>query len=231
MLELSIVAISTMCMVAPMQEGALVAVAEETAYVESSVEAVAPLKASNAQLLSVSLAPYGQFNAQFNQSIVDATGKSISDASGSMTIAQPNKLHWNQLNPSEQIVVTNGATLWLYDADFEQVTIRDMSEGMNALPAAIFAGDVEAIESTYQVDIDTLDTQVTYQLTPIVEAAQFKLLVIKFNDGVITDMIIEDYLGQVTTTQFSSVESLASVDPYLFEFVAPSGVEIIDDRI
>lgn len=191
---------------------------------------LAPIQSSTAEQLAASLAPYNQFQASFNQQVTDATGLMINQATGTFTMAQPAKLFWQQNEPSEQTIVSNGSTLWLYDADFEQVTIRDMSDNLSALPATIFAGDAEQLASSYIVTNQITATGVSFQLLPRQQDAQFKSLVVSFNDQVLTDMIIEDFLGQVTNTSFEMIDTDAPIDLMMFEYSIPSGTEIIDDR-
>ena len=203
---------------------------EQSKQSEQSEPSEQSIQPTTAQLLATNLAPYSQFQAAFNQQVTDATGMMINQASGTFTMAQPAKLFWQQNEPSEQTIVSNGSTLWLYDADFEQVTIRNMSDNLSALPATIFAGDAEQLASDYTLINETTATGARFHLTPRQQDAQFKSLVVSFNGHVLTDMIIEDFLGQVTNTTFDMIDTEAQVDQMMFEYSIPSGTEIIDDR-
>jgi len=60
-------------------------------------------------------------------------------SSGTFEFARPNRFRFNYKKPFEQIIVADGQTLWLYDADLKQVTTRKQSDALGATPAALIA--------------------------------------------------------------------------------------------
>ena len=48
---------------------------------------------------------------------------------GTFEFARPNRFRFNYNKPFEQTIVADGQTLWLYDADLNQVTPRKQSRG------------------------------------------------------------------------------------------------------
>src|SRR5690606_5707830 len=70
------------------------------------------------------LAPLASLSADFRQVISDGEGYEIQALTGTMDVARPGKVYWKSAPPYEQLVVSDATTLWLYDADLEQVTVR-----------------------------------------------------------------------------------------------------------
>lgn len=50
------------------------------------------------------------------------------EASGTVSFLRPGKMRWNYESPEEQLLVTDGITLWLYDPLLENVTIQELAK-------------------------------------------------------------------------------------------------------
>ena len=50
-------------------------------------------------------------------------------SSGSFEFSRPNRFRFVYQKPFEQTIVADGQTLWLYDADLNQVTVRTLQPG------------------------------------------------------------------------------------------------------
>jgi chaperone LolA len=61
-------------------------------------------------------------SAYFSQTVVDHGGKKIQQASGNLQFARAGKFRWTYNTPYEQLIVGDGAKLWIYDKDLNQVT-------------------------------------------------------------------------------------------------------------
>ena len=66
--------------------------------------------------------------ASFTQTTKGASGGKLSAQNGTfkgtMQVERPSKFRWNITSPSEQLIVANGSTLWIYDKDLEQATSK-----------------------------------------------------------------------------------------------------------
>ena len=102
----------------------------------SSDDGVAALTRFVSQALSA--------QGQFTQQIFDAEGKLVEDASrGTFAFLRPGCFVWHTTHPYEQRIVSNGKTLWLYDPDLMQVTIKELTSAVSATPAAILFGHTQ----------------------------------------------------------------------------------------
>ena len=60
-------------------------------------------------------------------------------AEGLVSYKRPGKMHWLYESPEEQLLVTNGQTMWLYDPLLENVTVQKL-EKITEGTALSFAG-------------------------------------------------------------------------------------------
>src|SRR5690554_816768 len=63
--------------------------------------------------------------ANFIQVMRDGKQRELQELSGKIMIEKPGKLFWQTNPPYEQLVISDGLSVWIYDMDLEQVTIRD----------------------------------------------------------------------------------------------------------
>ena len=55
-------------------------------------------------------------------------------SSGTFEFARPSRFRFDYKKPFEQTIVADGQTLWLYDADLNQVTARKQSQVLASTP-------------------------------------------------------------------------------------------------
>lgn len=165
---------------------------------------------------------------RFEQTVLDQGGTRLQEASGKMTLASGNRFYWHTQSPFEQLAISDGSTLWVYDADLEQVVIRPMSAQVSNTPALLFSGDPEKVAQVFSVEqVDALGTSVTYRLTPLGDDPLFELLEVTFVAERPDSMRLEDALGQQTSIFFRDVELNTTLDANLFSFVPPDGTDVI----
>ena len=75
--------------------------------------------------------------AQFKQVLTDRNGQPVDEASGTLAISRPDRFRWDYREPYSQVIVADGARIWIYDSDLEQVTVRKLDETLSATPASI----------------------------------------------------------------------------------------------
>jgi outer membrane lipoprotein carrier protein len=82
------------------------------------------------------------FSASFIQLTQDGLGTTLQKVEGFMQVAKPGKLRWQTRGVYEQLVISDGQSLWIYDADLEQVSIKDMDNRLSETPALLLSGDI-----------------------------------------------------------------------------------------
>ncbi len=175
------------------------------------------------------LRPVQSMRANFQQQLYSADNYLVQDSRGSMQIATPGKLRWLMNTPMEQWVISDGETLWLYDPDLEQVIIRPFSADVAATPALLLAGSVEELADNYQVSTQSLGKDQTFTLKPSKGQTLYDYLTFDFNGTMPVGITIVDALGQRTVITFTDIVLNEHIDPALFSFQVPPGIDIIRD--
>jgi outer membrane lipoprotein carrier protein len=151
-----------------------------------------------------------------------------------MQVAKPGKLRWKTEGVYEQLVISDGKSLWIYDADLEQVSIKDMDNRLSETPALLLGGDVSAIDNDFNITQAPSDNTLLFILQPKDSSQLFDSLELSFNkldkDQPLTQMIIRDASGQITDISFTNVSRNPKLGLNIFTFEIPKGVDVIDGR-
>ncbi|GAB2898185.1 outer membrane lipoprotein chaperone LolA [Microbulbifer echini] len=173
------------------------------------------------------LHPLASLSGDFQQTLIDERGKVSQKSNGSFSVQRPGKLRWKTGEPYAQLLVTNNKTLWLYDPDLEQVTVRPVDARMKETPALLLGGKVGEIRNSFSV----VFKEGAYQLTPKNPKAPFKAMEIHFaKDGLPAKMLVRDSMGQTTEIKFSGVKANPKLSASIFNFKPPAGTDIIKDE-
>lgn len=168
--------------------------------------------------------------AGFEQKLFNESGKLLETANGMLYLQRPGKFLWEYEHPYQQKIITNGQTLWIYDEDLEQVTIRDMKDGLQATPAAILGGTAD-IDDLYEIiDMDKVEGYDWVRLRSVDKDSQYSDVRLGFDGQKLGMMVLSDNLGQTTRIDFDNVELNVDIDKSRFEFSPPEDVDVIDDR-
>ena len=88
--------------------------------------------ANEANILQLIQAQYQSilsFSGHFTQTSFRANSKTTPrKARGEVSYKRPGKMRWMYVAPEDQLLVTNGDTLWLYDTLLENVTIQKLKK-------------------------------------------------------------------------------------------------------
>jgi outer membrane lipoprotein carrier protein len=174
------------------------------------------------------------FSSRFVQEAHNGQGEVLQSMKGRMDVAKPGKLRWETEGVYEQLVISDGKSLWVYDQDLEQVSIKDMDNRLAETPALLLGGDISAIETDFIVSQQYSDSQMVFLLQPKDTTQLFDSLEISFNkhseQQELQQMIIRDASGQVTEIRFSDATNNPKLSDDIFTFAIPKGVDVIDGR-
>ena len=169
-------------------------------------------------------------NTEFSQVTMDQNGEVLQSLSGKLSVQRPGKMRWQTNPPYEQLVVSDGSSVWVYDMDLEQVTIRNLEAKLQETPALLLSGDVSNIADSYSASKEQVGDVVRYRLKPLDASQLFEALEFDYADDEVEFMRIFDAAGQITEIRFTSQETNAEFDPAAFTFIVPDGVDVIDGR-
>ncbi len=166
--------------------------------------------------------------ANFTQVLTDETGKVLEQSQGQVFLHRPGHFRWDYNTPYEQSIITDGERLWIYDVDLEQVSIRSMGQDMGGTPAALLGGNVNLDENFSISELDADDGLAWVSLAPKVEEGQYSSIHLGFSKAGLENMRMLDNFGQTTRIEFSGHKENQTIDPTIFEFVVPEGIDVLD---
>ncbi len=162
--------------------------------------------------------------ADFTQTTKGATNGTFK---GSMSVQRPNNFRWETKSPSEQLIVANGNSMWIYDKDLEQATKQGVDSQVGNTPALLLSGDPSKIDKNFKIT-QPYENKNYYVLYPKSSDASFKDLSVSFSGGKPVMMVLNDTLGQTTSIKFSGIKMNPSISSNQFKFTPPKGVDVIN---
>ena len=167
--------------------------------------------------------------ARFAQIMVDKNLKQLQQATGTMQFMRPGKFRWEYEKPYEQVIVGDGARLWIYDKDLNQVTVRKLDRALGSSPAALLAGSNE-IEKIYNLtNLGPQEGLDWLEAVPKSKENAFERIRLGFGQSGLEAMELRDQFGQVTVIKFASVERNPKLLPDAFKFTPPKGADVISE--
>jgi len=167
-------------------------------------------------------------SGSFEQVVLDQGGTRLQEASGDMHMARGNRFRWHTREPFEQLAVSDGKLVWIFDVDLEQVVEKPLTEDSASTPALLFGGDPTSVAEAFVVTEGDRDgNAVTYHLEPRLDDSLFVQLEVTFVGDEPQSMRLEDALGQQTALDFRNTVVNGKLDNDLFNFIAPDGVDVI----
>ena len=168
--------------------------------------------------------------ADFTQRLLNQYGEELESSNGVLYLKRPGKFHWSYVEPYSQKLISDSKTLWVYDEDLEQLTIRDITGLLEDSPAAILGGDMD-IDAHYIVAEQLNEGGERWlELTPRDTESQYHGIRLTFADTTLEQMILFDSLGRTTQIVFDNLVRNPDIDESLFQFAAPEGIDVIDAR-
>ena len=169
-------------------------------------------------------------SGRFSQLTLDASGTHLQEATGQMELKRPGLFRWHTDAPLEQLLVSNGQQVWLYDPDLEQVTIQQLDQRLTHTPALLLSGDVSKIRESFTISHQEGGSVVDFILKPKAKDTLFDTLRLSFRNGVINDMQLIDSIGQRTNILFLGVKMNQPLDDAQFDFQVPAGADVIEEQ-
>ena len=172
--------------------------------------------------------------ADFTQTVTspsrDGQAARSKTSSGQFSFQRPGRFKFEYRKPFEQVIVADGKTLWMYDADLNQVTQRAQAKVLDATPAAILASaaSVQALRADFDLkaapDQDGLQW---VEALPKAKDGQLKSVRVGFAGDKLAAVDMLDSFGQRSLMRFTGVQTSASLPAETFKFVAPKGADVL----
>jgi len=165
---------------------------------------------------------------EFTQRTETAPGRNkAAQQSGEFMFKRPGHFKWHVVKPYEQLIVSDGVTVFQYDPDLSQVTERGVDASIGASPAAILFGSGSLDESFEIGGLPDKDGLQWMRATPRSANAGFNYVDMGFKDGLPARLDLLDSFGQVTRIELSHMVANPDIPADEFKFVAPAGTDVV----
>jgi outer membrane lipoprotein carrier protein len=171
------------------------------------------------------------FEAHFAQEDVQTDGRRV-QAAGTVSYLKPGRMRWEYAPPNEQLLVTDGKTVWLYDPILDNVTVQALGELTQGTPLAFLLGvgnlekDFACRGFTRPPPADGLDYVELVPRQPIPALAYIQLGA-QPRTGRIASLRMVDAQGNLREVRFKDLRTDVHLSPQAFTFVVKPGMEVI----
>lgn len=166
------------------------------------------------------------FKANFSQKVISPDGEVVMEGKGSVDIARPSLFRWHTSAPDENLLVSDGNTVWYYSPFIEQVSIYSQDQATKQTPFILLtrnrASDWEQYHVSQKEDMFTLIPVAT-------DTTQGEFQISIDAKGVVKGFNVIEQDGQKALFTFDTVK-LGKPKMDLFTFQVPKGVEVDDQR-
>jgi outer membrane lipoprotein carrier protein len=192
--------------------------------------AIGNARASGVERLNQFMTSTITATGEFEQRVFNRDRKLIQQSRGTLAFARPGKFRWTYSKPYPQVIVGDGARVWVYDEDLNQVTVRKLGQALGATPAALLAGSNEALKAFALKDEGARDGLEWVEAIPRDKESGFERIRLGFGLSGIERMELVDAFGQTTELRFTGLQRNPRVDPALFSFAPPKGADVVGDK-
>jgi outer membrane lipoprotein carrier protein len=167
--------------------------------------------------------------AEFSQIVIAKNGRKPQQSSGFVAISRPGKLRWEIVKPYPQLIVGDGETIWVYDQELQQVTVRKAGQAIGSSPAALLAGNNDLEKNFTLSDAGSSEGLSWLEASPKNADSGFDKIRMGFSGADLKAMELSDSFGQTTQIRFGRLERNPVLPAANFKFTAPAGVDVIGE--
>lgn len=165
--------------------------------------------------------------AAFTQTVTSADGARKKVSSGQFEFLRPNRFRFQYTKPFEQLIVADGAKVWIYDADLNQASSRRIGQALGATPAALLAGG--SLDAEFVLTPQPAQDGVDWALAvPKTKDGPFQSMRVGFRGKELAVVEITDSFGQRSNLRFSGFEANPALDGARFRYSPPAGADVVE---
>ena len=169
------------------------------------------------------------FQADFTQTVKSQDGRIQDQTHGKVWLQSPDKLRWVYSGEFPETIVADGSNIWIYDESLQQVTVKPQTDQAADSPLMILA-DVSRLDQQFQVtELGDYEDMLLLELKSLDEESEFERILLGLDSSGIRMMAMEDAFGQRTEVHFENMLRNSPIDPQLFEFTPPEGVDLVGE--
>lgn len=194
-----------------------------------SLATQAALSASGRDALETFFNETQGFSARFAQTVYGDEGAPVQKSDGTMSLQRPGLFRWDYETPFKQVIVGDGAKVWIYDEDLAQVTVRSQKETLGSTPAQLLSTTAE-LEETFDIADQGQTAGMDWvELIPKDGDGVFASIRLAFRASQLATMELRDNLGHHTVLTFSDIKVNPQLDRATFKLDIPKGVDVVGE--
>lgn len=167
-----------------------------------------------------------QYSADFEQTVRSSKGKEIQKGQGKFQVKRPNLFRMDTQSPQENLIVSDGKTLWFYDPFVSQVTANWVKDAVSNTPFVLLTSNDKSHWDQYDVT-QNVDN---FVLKPKSKKSAIKQFDIRIDaSGLVKGFSTIERDGQSNLYVLRNI-STAHLSESLFSFSMPKGAELDDQR-
>ncbi len=178
------------------------------------------------------------FSASFGQVTLLGGKTPGPKASGRVFMQKPGKMRWEFDEPADEkkVIVTDGATLWMYDVPENQVIVNEHVKETTSMTALNFLEGLGSLKKSFAVAVVPARANATdpgavfLKLTPNEDAdVQMAEIVLSIDrkTALANEAFLVDALGNETRMTFTAAKVNKGLPAKTFQFEIPAKAEVI----
>ncbi|OGA31350.1 MAG: outer membrane lipoprotein carrier protein LolA [Betaproteobacteria bacterium RIFCSPLOWO2_02_FULL_68_150] len=187
-------------------------------------------QASSLERFQVYLRTTQSGRADFVQQVFDRNGKRVQESKGSFLFLRPGRFRWNYLKPYPQLIVGDGARIWIHDLDLNQVTVRKLASAIGSTPAALLAGAADIEKAFVLSEAGAKDGLEWLDAKPRERESGFERVRLGLGVAGVEAMELVDHFGQTTLLRFSGIARNPKLEGTEFRFTPPPGADVLGEK-
>ncbi len=174
------------------------------------------------------------FAGEFEQEVHWRRGAEVRLSKGKVYFKKPGLMRWEYIWPEKLLIVVDRLNVYVYSPQDKQVMIFPTGKALSPkVTLGFMTGKGNLLKDFRFLSCEKRPSgEVVLTVVPKVESPQVaKLaLVAEPETGAIKEIWFWDQLGNLTKIRFFKVKRNLQLDPSLFRFTPPKGVEIVRER-
>ena len=157
------------------------------------------------------------------------------ESSGMVYFKKPGKMRWEYTNPEQQLLVSDGRTMWFYVAEDEQVIVQPAEDAYGSKTPITFLSGMGKLQNDFYMNLlPESDSATAYKLEllpkqPQPELAKLILTVDPKTYQIVHTAVYDPY-GNITDVYLSNLDINVAPPDDVFTFDIPDGVDVIQQN-
>jgi outer membrane lipoprotein carrier protein len=155
--------------------------------------------------------------ADFEQTTFNADRTRMVQGRGTFYLQRPGRFRWEYETPNDQVIIADGARVYLHDRDLDQVSHQSQDKALRGTPALLLASNAPIERDFTTRPVDSTDGRDWLELTPKAKDSEVVKIELGFGAAGLESLIMVDSFGQETRLNFARTKRNPVLDLGLFK--------------